>query len=427
MVADNPAQMDDREKVKENRQALYISYDGMTDPLGQSQVLPYLVGLAKEGFVITILSCEKLENYGSRREQIQAIMDKAGIAWEPLFYTKSPPVLSTVWDIRSLINRAFDLHKKKKFALVHCRSYIAALVGLKMQKQVGCKFIFDMRGFWADERVDGNLWNIKNPLYKAIYWYFKAKEVEFIERADFVISLTENARREIHSWKRIKRNPVPIQVIPCCVDIHLFSRNYISKSEEDLKRKLGIAPEDYVLTYLGAIGTWYMLDEMLDFYHRLYRQIPSSKFLFITAEDPADIFKKVRQKGIPEINIIVKRAERKEVPAYLALSNASIFFIKPAYSKKASSPTKQGELMSLGVPVICNTGVGDTDYVVSKYKSGLLVSSFDTKTYDNIISQFHLLEEFDAASIRRGAIKFFSLEEGIRRYSDVYADVLGKS
>ncbi len=29
---------------------LYISYDGMTDPLGQSQVLPYLKGLAKKGY-----------------------------------------------------------------------------------------------------------------------------------------------------------------------------------------------------------------------------------------------------------------------------------------------------------------------------------------------------------------------------------------
>ena len=31
---------------------LYISYDGMTDALGQSQVLPYLCGLAQRGVII---------------------------------------------------------------------------------------------------------------------------------------------------------------------------------------------------------------------------------------------------------------------------------------------------------------------------------------------------------------------------------------
>src|SRR4051794_20204501 len=40
---------------------LYITYDGLTDPLGRSQVLPYLTGLAERGHRITVLSCEKPE------------------------------------------------------------------------------------------------------------------------------------------------------------------------------------------------------------------------------------------------------------------------------------------------------------------------------------------------------------------------------
>ena len=37
---------------------LYLSYDGMTDPLGQSQVLPYLAGLSKKGFRFHLISFE---------------------------------------------------------------------------------------------------------------------------------------------------------------------------------------------------------------------------------------------------------------------------------------------------------------------------------------------------------------------------------
>ena len=43
------------------KKVLYITYDGMTDPLGQSQVLPYLVGLSEKGYKFTILSFEKKE------------------------------------------------------------------------------------------------------------------------------------------------------------------------------------------------------------------------------------------------------------------------------------------------------------------------------------------------------------------------------
>lgn len=41
------------------KKILFISYDGMTDPLGQSQVIPYLQGLSKQGYEIFLLSCEK--------------------------------------------------------------------------------------------------------------------------------------------------------------------------------------------------------------------------------------------------------------------------------------------------------------------------------------------------------------------------------
>ena len=38
---------------------LYLSYDGISDPLGQSQVLPYLKGLARLGHKIHLISFEK--------------------------------------------------------------------------------------------------------------------------------------------------------------------------------------------------------------------------------------------------------------------------------------------------------------------------------------------------------------------------------
>jgi len=57
-----------------NKKILFISYDGMTDPLGQSQVIPYLTNLTKFGYAFTILSCDKADTYEANKEYIETLM-----------------------------------------------------------------------------------------------------------------------------------------------------------------------------------------------------------------------------------------------------------------------------------------------------------------------------------------------------------------
>ena len=240
---------------------IFISYDGMTDPLGQSQVIPYLKGLSESGYKVTLLSCEKPEKYAINKGIIATILKEANIDWEPLMYHKSPPIFSTVYDIYQLNKKAIELHKKKNFKIAHCRSYIPALIGLGLKKKFDIKYIFDMRGFWADERIDGNIWSLKNPVFKNIYTWFKKKEKELLQHADYTISLTENAKKEIHTWKEISNNPVPIEVIPCCEDLNHFStKNIQDNLRKDFQGKLNLTDDDFVISYLGSVGTWYMLD-----------------------------------------------------------------------------------------------------------------------------------------------------------------------
>ena len=179
---------------------LYLSYDGVSDPLGQSQVLPYLKGLAGLGHTIHLISFEKAARFHALGERLTTVMRETGISWHPQSYTKHPPVLSTVWDLRRLQNMARWLHRQHQFDVVHCRSYIAALVGLQLKRHDDVKFVFDMRGLWADEKVEGGAWNLRNPLFRSIYRFFKAREADFVMEADAIVSLTNAGRREIKRW-----------------------------------------------------------------------------------------------------------------------------------------------------------------------------------------------------------------------------------
>jgi hypothetical protein len=155
---------------------LYLTYDGLNDPLGQSQILPYLEGLARKGYGITVISFEKsasADSFVRLRSAMKAGEDKKPTANSQqlraiqLNYHKSPPVLSTLYDIYLLKKAVKKAFKNQQIDIIHCRSYITSLVGLWARRKYGVKFIFDMRGFWADERVEGGLWNLKNPVFKS--------------------------------------------------------------------------------------------------------------------------------------------------------------------------------------------------------------------------------------------------------------------
>lgn len=408
--------------MDEVKSILFISYDGMTDPLGQSQVLPYLKGLSAAGYKISLISCEKHDRFGQFQANIEAICKEANIDWHPLKYTKRPPMFSTMWDIQKIYKKANEIYRSTPFQLVHCRSYISALVGFKLKKNFGIKLLFDMRGFWADERVDGAIWNLKNPIYRVIYNYFKRKERTFLEKSDHIISLTENGKKELLSWKINGLTPSKITVIPCCVDLDLFHPDQLDKKKiSDKQAELNIEKSDYVVGYVGSIGTWYMLPEMLDYFKAVKRNKPHAKFLFVTGESPSFIQKHALEKKIQQKDIIVTSCQHKEVPFYLSLFSESVFFIRPTYSKKASSPTKQGEIMAMGIPLICNAGVGDTDLIVETYQAGKIVHHFTTENYQEVaVSEI----PFDLELTKKGANDFFSLAEGVEKYKFVYASLL---
>ena len=251
------------------RTILYLSYDGMTDPLGASQVLPYLTGLSRRGHRIVLVSFEKPDCSAAAIASVRETCAEAGIEWHPQRYHGQPPVLSTIRDVLAMRTVATRLHARTPFDIVHCRSYLTALVGVAMKRKFGTRFLFDMRGFWADEKYESGAWPARNPLFRAVYRYFKRRESDFFRSADHIVSLTNSARDEIETWPDASVAFDRISVIPCCVDFDHFAA--FSPERRKLARAaLGIDFDRPVLGYLGSLGGSYMLPEMLCLF-KIYR------------------------------------------------------------------------------------------------------------------------------------------------------------
>ena len=400
-----------------NRNVLYLSYDGLTDPLGQSQVLPYLIGLTYQGYRFTILSFEKKERLKREGSVIQELVSSAGIQWVPLSFTAKPPVISKMYDRFRMKREAFRLHKQKNFDLIHCRSYVAAEVGLKLKRAFDIPFLFDMRGFWADEKVDNGQWALNNPIFKIIYNHYKNKEKQFLLQADGIVSLTYAAKEYLYQQPQYSQ--LKIDVIPCCADLDHFNYNTVDQEKvQILRNNLKIPTEKKVLCYLGSVGGWYMVNEMLHFF-KLLNKNNNYIFLILTKEQPSLVEEEAKNAGIEINNLRVTYSSRNDLPLYLSLCTISIFFIRNSFSKIASSPTKLGELMGMGIPVICNS-IGDTEYIIKKTGAGLLVNAFDELTINNQLSNVGILEALPKEEIRKGAFEFFDLQTGIIKYRDLY-------
>lgn len=394
---------------------LYITYDGILDPLGQSQILPYIKGLGNKEAKITVLSFEKPEKLSNKKliDGYKTDMNNVGISWIKLAYHKRPPIPATLYDLLRGLLICLWVVRKQKIRIVHCRGYLPSIIGYILKILLKPSFLFDVRGFWADEKVDAGAWSTNSMVYRV----FKRMEKRFFLKADQIVVLTNIAKSMVQKFSYLKNSCPSIQVIPTCVDLKRFKPIQASPMELD------IVKDRFVILYIGSLGTFYCLDQMIEFFFELTKWKKNALFFFLSNTSPDLITEKMREKGIPESSYLITHAPYEEVPLYISKANITISFIKPTFSKKSSCPTKFAESLACGVPVIINKGIGDCDEVVVEEKVGVVVNHFTPQAYQRAIEEmFELLLDGELLSerCRKTAFKYFSLDDGVEKYWEIY-------
>ena len=390
---------------------LYLAYDGMLEPLGQSQVLAYLERLAA-GRPIHLLSFEKPEDWAQReaRDALAARIAAAGIHWHPRRYHKRPSALATSWDIGIGVWAGLWLVLRHRIGIVHARSYVPAVMALTLKRLAGVKFVFDMRGFWADERVDGGLWPRDGRMYRVAKWF----ERRFLLGADHVVSLTHAAVAEMQSFDYLQGQMPPVTVIPTCADL---SRFVPIDGQRDVRH--------FTLGYVGSAGTWYLFDAAVAVFKEVLCLRPGARFLIINRGSHAYVRERLAAAAVEETSVELREAGHAEVPLQMARMDAGVFFYKPSYSRAACAPTKLGEFLGCGVPCLANTGVGDMAAILRHDRVGIAVDTMDDASLQQgVAGLLALCADPDIrARCIASAQRHFSLKEGVRRYAAIYASL----
>lgn len=393
----------------------------------QTQVLPYLREIQKDGIAIHLLTFERdrltQEEISEKRKKLA----QEGITWHFLKYHKRPSVPATFFDILCGAFYIFRLIRRERLDVLHARVHVPALmaaIAKKLSFGNKPKILFDIRGFFPEEYVDAGVWKEGGWLFRS------AKSIErwlFRESDGFVV-LTEKARNILFPESRetgFDKQGRPVEVIPCCVDLN-GSHSTVELSGEVQKERLGLMGR-FVIAYVGSFGGWYMTDEMVDFFGAARKSDQTVFAMVITQNNPKIISELLENRGFGKGDYFVKKLPPKEVASYLNAADIAISFIKPCYSKLSSSPTKIAEYLSSGLPVISTDRIGDVADLLHDNHIGAVINGFEEKDY--IIALEDIKKLGDRADVKKRCRQtahdeFDLVSVGGKKYQRIYENIL---
>jgi glycosyltransferase involved in cell wall biosynthesis len=395
--------------------ALYTCYLGLDDPLVRTQVVAYLAGLAERGHRIHLLTFET-DLSKTRRRELRAEMAALGIYWHGLRYHKRPSLPATIYDTIAGAAVGSWLVLRHRLALLHARSHVPLAMALLSRPLTRRRVLFDIRGLLAEEYADAGRWRRDGTPYRITEWIQR----KGLRRATGFVVLTENVRRRLWS----DRPPRNLEVIPCCAD---FARLAPAGIDVRTALELGDRP---VMVYVGKLTGVYMDREMAQFFVATRRLQPDLVFLVLTQSPPDSILDELQRAGVPQDAYRITSAAPEHVGDHLAVASRAICFCHPKPSLIASSPTKVGEYLAAGLPVVSGPGVGDTDAILRDERVGVIVEAFTDAAFERAARELLELASDPAARerCRQVAERRFSLTGvGIPRYDALYRRIMTPS
>lgn len=380
--------------MAERPSIVYVSYDGVAEPIGQSQILAYLRRLAPAADIALISFEKPADDLADVRRDLQA----AGIRWRPLRYHRRPPLLSTAWDLaRGSVVLARHV-RRLDADVVHARSYVPAAMVMLAGAHRRARFLFDIRGFWGDERADAGQWPRGSLMYRLV----KACERRFFRHADAIVTLTDASIPHLRRW--LGDRDVPIEVIPTCADVDAFART--ARPERGPRA-----------VWAGSIGPWYRFDLAAPLARAcgrpltvLSRQLTEVRK--ILDGEPAD----------------VRTVSPRDMTGELRPGDLGLCLIRPSFSKLASAPTRFAEYLAAGMPVAVLAGVGDLDRIVTGHRIGVVLADDSRASLEAAARELVALaaDPGTAARCRAVAESHFDVATGAARYAALWQALVNR-
>lgn len=400
------------------KRLLYLSGDGLLEPLGFSQVVRVVEKLVDAGWHYDILSMEKRADL-RQEDRVRSLTRRLAlrrIGWHPILWDDAGGAPAAARNLAQLTERTSAL-VARGLNLLHARSYVPALAAHAMWLSRGTPWLFDARAYWVDERMEEGSW-FTRPLSLAVARGF---ESQFFQHAAGVVTLTELQARDV---REVTRHPVVC--IPTCADFvefNLHNRARVAEIPAEIRARL---EGRRVLGVVGSVNQSYLVEETA-ILARLILERSQEFVLLVLSAQASEWAQLVEKHRIDPARVIVTRAHHQAMPAWLSLIEWGLLLLVPGgRGKRGSMPTKLAEFLASGVRPVhsgCNEEVGRW---VRETGSGISLDEVTPTSLESaaaVVCSRRPVDELVRA--RTVAAGHFSLESGVRRYDTLLRSLTG--
>lgn len=402
------------------KHVLYLTFDGVLEPLGQSQVLRYIYGLSDRGFLFSLISLERekdLSNIDAIRETEELVCQHQ-IQWIRLPY-QTGGAKSVLKNIYTMARSASSIIRKNNVGLVHARSYVPTLIAWYLRLRWEKPYIFDARGYWIDEKAAEGQWFTHPRVYTCAKWL----EKYLFQSARAIVTLTAIMADDLRSILKPAQE-TPIVVIPTCADFDRFSPDSQLPSavpvevNKRLKGKL-------VIGMMGAINTSYCVREGMLLFSMLRERRDDAHLLCVT-QQTAKARMLVHEAGISDDDCTISQSSYQDMPDWMRMMDWGLLLLNETFAKRGSMPTKLAEMLACGVRPIqygCNREVAakvreaGSGIVLPELSNLALERAAETISATNLIPTTVLQAREDARS-------WCSVEYGVDKYESLLTQIL---
>lgn len=364
----------------------YLSPDSVAEGVGASQVLAYVGRLVERGVQVRLVSFEKARPDDAELERIAAL----GVDWVPKEFGRHGPV----GGLGRVVTAA---RAAAEAPLVHARSELAAASALLARNE---RWIWDARSLLTDQRLAlGTL--RKNSAERVV---LRAVERAAARRSSAIVALTQAVIPELER-RHGASIPPKTTVITTCVDL---DRCPFSPPPAGAVRFL----------LAGTLNGYYDVPTMMRLVRAFRRRSATELVVAVPTTTPWG------KELSAEADEFLVGTPPAGMPRLIAESTVGLSVCRhdAGVSLLAAMPTKIGEFLSTGRPVVVNLNLGDAGRIVEDERCGIaLHGTTDVEIAAAVERLAGLLDDPDTpARCRDVAERRFDLNAGVDALIGVY-------
>jgi hypothetical protein len=364
----------------------YITIDSLSEGVGSSQITPLISLLANAGMKISLISYEK-SNPGS---EMTKYFKSIGVEWKVRDFGQN----GLMGGIARLNNLRQEVPKTN---LIHARSDIPAVSAIASQQ---APVLWDVRSLWADQKImiqKSHFSTISYPFYRGLESIAANKSLGMSTLTSAVVPILEQRHKVIPHLRT---------VVTTAVDLNRFQLS-------------SVLPSKVRALFSGTFNDYYDLDLSRLFMQEFQKQVPAEIHWARPSESQRS------EIGVGESSVLVgtQIGMAELIPNYSF--GVSICKLDAGPSLTAAMPTKIGEFLACGRPVVVNKGLGDMDEFLKEYDAGVILDGTPRNLVESASKLSSLLSDPETPMRCRAlAEKHFNMEEGSIKYLDLYSRML---